>query len=44
MIIDNDKDNKENNKFKYTKIIIENPYKNRDTILKVTKKQKGVYI
>lgn len=35
---------KENNKFKYTKIIVENPYYNRDTILKITKKQKGVYI
>jgi len=35
---------KENNKFKYTKIIVENPYNNRDTILKITKKQKGVYI
>lgn len=43
MIIDNNND-KENDKFKYTKIIIENPYKNRDTILKVAKKQKGVYI
>lgn len=40
----NNNDNKENNKFKYTKIIIENPYNNRDTILKVTKRQKGVYI
>ena len=35
---------KENNKFKYTKIIVKNPYNNRDTILKITKKQKGVYI
>src|SRR5271155_5530537 len=40
----NDNKEKENNKFKYTKIIIENPYYNRDTILKITKKQKGVYI
>ena len=51
MIIDNNNnnnDNKEkgNNKFptKYVKVIVENPYNNRDTILKVTKKQKGVYI
>ena len=43
--IDNNyNDNKEKNKFKYTKVIVENPYNNRDTILKVTKKQKGVYI
>jgi hypothetical protein len=40
----NDKKEKEKNKFKYTKIIVENPYYNRDTILKITKKQKGVYI
>src|ERR1700729_3847352 len=45
-INDNNNDNKEkeNNEFKYTKIIVENPYYNRDTILKITKKQKGVYI
>ena len=29
---------------KYTKVFIENPYNNRDTILKITKKQKGVYV
>jgi hypothetical protein len=40
----NDNKEKENNEFKYTKIIVENPYYNRDTILKITKKQKGVYI
>jgi radical SAM superfamily enzyme YgiQ (UPF0313 family) len=40
----NDKKEKRNDKFKYIKIIVENPYNNRDTILKVTKKQKGVYI
>lgn len=46
LIIDHNNDNKEeeNSNFKYIKVIIENPYKNRDTILKVTKKQKGVYI
>jgi heme/copper-type cytochrome/quinol oxidase subunit 1 len=49
VIIDNENDNKNkkekrNNNYKYTKIIVENPYNNRDTILKVTKKQKGVYI
>ena len=48
MIINNNNNNdnkaKENNKFKYTKIIVENPYYNRDTILKITKKEKGVYI
>jgi len=46
LIIDHNNDNKEeeNSNFKYIKVIIENPYKNRDTILKVTKKQKGIYI
>ena len=44
IISNNNNDNKENNKFKYTKITVENPYNNRDIILKVTKKQKGVYI
>ena len=47
MIIgNNNKDNEEkkNNKFKYIKVIVENPYNNRGTILKVSKKQKGVYI
>lgn len=40
----NDNEEKEKNKFKYIKVIVENPYNNRDTILKVTKKQKGVYV
>lgn len=31
-------------KFKYTKVIIEDPYNNRDIILRITKRQKGVYI
>jgi hypothetical protein len=31
-------------KYKYVKIIVDNPFNNRDIILKVTKKQKGVYI
>src|SRR3984957_7286295 len=44
MIISNNNKEKENYKFKYTNIIVENPYNSRDTILKVTKKQKGVYI
>lgn len=34
----------DNNKFKYTKITIDNPYNNRKLILKLTKKQKGVYV
>jgi hypothetical protein len=29
---------------KYVKILVEDPYNNRDIILKMTKKQKGVYI
>ncbi len=38
--------NKYNNEFKdkYVKVVVEDPYNNRDIILKVTKKQKGVYI
>jgi Cytochrome C and Quinol oxidase polypeptide I/GIY-YIG catalytic domain/NUMOD1 domain len=31
-------------KYNYTKVIIENPYNNRDIIAKITKKQKGVYV
>lgn len=36
----NDNDRKHN----YVKVLVEDPYNNRDIILKVTKKQKGVYI
>lgn len=42
--IDNDSNRKKDNTPKYTKIIIENPYNNRDFVLKVSKKQKGVYV
>ena len=38
-----DEENK-NSKDKYVKIFIKDPYINRDTILKITKKQKGVYV
>ena len=47
IIIKNDNNNnkeKQDNEFKYIKVIVENPYNNRNAILKVTKKQKGVYI
>jgi hypothetical protein len=43
-------DNEDNNKnvsdkkHKYVKVLVDDPYNNRDIILKVTKKQKGVYI
>jgi hypothetical protein len=42
----NPKPNQDNNKIesKYTKILIEDPYNNRDIVLKITKGQKGVYI
>jgi len=41
----NDDDNNSKDlKYKYVKILINNPFNNRDIILKVTKKQKGVYI
>lgn len=52
--IGNDNNNKGNKEFKPSptqggenkpvKILVENPYNNRDIILKLTKKQKGVYI
>lgn len=31
-------------KFKYVKILVNDPFNNRDIILKVTKKQKGIYV
>jgi hypothetical protein len=45
----NNKDNQNNkdnpiNPHKYTKILVDDPFNNRDIILRVTKKQKGVYI
>ena len=46
-INNNDNNNNDNNKkpkHKYVKILVDNPFNNRDIILKVTKKQKGVYI
>jgi len=44
--INNPKNNNENEnvKSKYTKVLVNNPYYNRDIILKITKRQKGVYI
>ena len=38
--------NKQNKEFKdkYIKVIVKDPYYNKDILLKVTKKQKGVYI
>ena len=33
-----------NTKYNYTKVLVEDPYNNRDIIAKVAKKQKGVYI
>lgn len=51
IIITNSKNNKSNRNNddvnqipKYTKIYIENPFNNRNLVLKVTKNQKGVYI
>jgi cytochrome c oxidase subunit 1 len=38
----NNKTFKPNNR--YIKVLVEDPYNNRDIILKVTKKQKGVYV
>jgi hypothetical protein len=40
-----DKNNKDNNsKYKYVKVLVENPFNNRNIILKVSKKQKGIYV
>jgi GIY-YIG catalytic domain/Cytochrome C and Quinol oxidase polypeptide I/NUMOD1 domain len=43
ILIDGDNNNN-NSKYKYTKILVDDPFNNRDIILKITKKQKGVYI
>jgi hypothetical protein len=42
----NNPHNKENDgkKHNYVKVLVDAPYDNRDIILKVTKKQKGVYV
>ena len=41
----NNKHNKdEDEKPKYTKVFVENPYENRKVLLKITKDQKGVYV
>ena len=42
----NNDDNKnvKDSKHKYVKILVNDPFNNRDIILKVTKKQKGVYV
>ena len=47
--IGNDNNNNKGNKDfkpkgKYVKVLVEDPYNNRDIILKITKKQKGVYV
>jgi hypothetical protein len=38
------KNNPNDNKHKYVKILVDDPCNNRDIILEVTKKQKGVYV
>jgi hypothetical protein len=49
-LIGNDNNNNDYNKnskdpkYKYVKILVNDPFNNRDIILKVTKKQKGLYI
>lgn len=40
----NDNKNVKYSKHKYVKILVNDPFNNRDIILKVTKKQKGVYV
>ncbi|RYE15254.1 MAG: hypothetical protein EOP34_03950 [Rickettsiales bacterium] len=41
---DNKNKNDNDKKHNYVKVLVDDPYNNRDIILKVTKKQKGVYI
>ena len=42
---DNNKNpNEDNKKHTYVKVLVDDPFNNRDIILKVTKKQKGVYV
>jgi hypothetical protein len=40
----NKQQNGDNKKHPYVKVLVDDPYSNRDIILNVTKKQKGVYI
>lgn len=40
---DNNDNENRNSKHRYVKVLVKEPYKNRDIILKVTKNQKGVY-
>lgn len=40
----NDKEKKPKPKHKYVKVLVKDPFNNRDIILKVTKKQRGVYL
>ncbi|MCZ6914820.1 MAG: cbb3-type cytochrome c oxidase subunit I [Rickettsia endosymbiont of Ixodes persulcatus] len=40
----NDHEDNKNFNHKYVKVFIKDPYNNRDAILKITKKQKGVYV
>lgn len=39
-----DNKNSKYTKYNYVKILVDDPFNNRDIILKVTKKQKGVYL
>jgi cytochrome c oxidase subunit 1 len=40
----NESNNSNSKKHNYVKVLVDDPFNNRDIILKVTKKQKGVYI
>jgi GIY-YIG catalytic domain/NUMOD1 domain len=40
----NDNDNNKCSKYKYVNVFIKDPYNNRDIILRITKRQKGVYV
>lgn len=40
----NYKDKNDKEKYPYVKVLVSDPYNNRDIILKITKKQKGVYV
>lgn len=40
----NNENNNSPNTHNYVKILVEDPYNNRDIILKITKRQRGIYI
>ena len=44
ILVIGNKDGNQDFKYKYVKILVNDPFNNRDIILKITKQQKGVYV